>query len=236
MASPNEAPQGGESDTARNVAVATVAVAIVGVAILVGVLLNRSNKDVQPADSSTPAAATTRNPYAAVPVATAGATQPHAEGDDCSHDHVAMRWQRREDKWVCAAPGLVSADHRVGDDCSHDGLLAHWVIGAGPAWACATIPAPDAGAAAPPQPAPQPVEAPAPVPHRPPPVAERPAPPPVAERPAPPPEAERPAPPPEAERPAPAPVPQPPPPPPPVFQLPPIQLPPIFPLPPAPRR
>ncbi|MGF6887727.1 hypothetical protein ABIA39_006168 [Nocardia sp. GAS34] len=227
MASPNEAPQDGESDTARNVAVATVAIAIVGVAILVGVLLNRSNKDVQPADSSTPAAATTRNPYAAVPVAAAGATQPHAEGDDCSHDHVAMRWQRRDNKWVCAAPGLVSADHRVGDDCSHDGLVAHWVIGAGPAWACATVPAPPPDAAAPPQPVQQPEAVEAPAPHRPPPVAERPAPPPVAEHPAPPP---------QVERPAPAPAPEAPPPPPPIFQLPPIQLPPIFPLPPAPPR
>jgi hypothetical protein len=228
MASPNEPPQDGESNTARYVAVATVAIAIVGVAILVGVLLNRSNKDVQPADSSTSAAAATRDPYAAVPVVTAGAIQPHAEGDDCSHDHVATRWQRRDNKWVCAPPGLVSADHRVGDDCSHDGLVAHWVIGAGPAWACATVTAPDADAAAPPQPAPRPEAVEAPAPHRPPPVAERPASPPVADHPAPPPEAERPGP--------PAVVPAAPPPPPPIFQLPPIQLPQIFPLPPAPRR
>lgn len=224
MASPNIAEESddhlrrGGGSAARNVAVAAVAVGIVGVAVLVGVLLSRSDKDIQSADPST---SVTRPPgrYDAVPVAAPGVAQPHVEGEDCSHDHVAARWQRRDNRWVCAPPGLVSSEHRVGDDCSHDGLLAHWVIGAGPAWACAPVDQPVVAGPPPPAPeAPVVVQAPSP------PVAERPAPPPrVAEPPAPPVVA------PEAP-----PRPPPPPPPPPPFQLPPIQLPPFL-LPPPPR-
>ncbi len=227
MASPNNAQDsepGSQSNAARRLAFVGIAVVIVVIATLVGVLFHRSQKDGQPVRPSFVAPTTTAAPTggqatgpAAVPIAPPGFPQPHTEGEDCSHDHIATRWQRRDGQWVCAAPGLVSGDHRVGDDCSHGDLTAHWVIGPGPAWLCAPNPGQDAGSPSPPSP-PAPVAADGPVPAPAPDQYQAPV--------------QAPAPAPEPPPWAPAPEP----PPPPVFELPPIQLPPIFQFPPPPLR
>ncbi|WP_194290103.1 hypothetical protein [Nocardia macrotermitis] len=115
---------------------AVAAVAVLAVAIVVGVLALRSGQDVRStADDAT--VTTSAEPVVrtdGVP----GAGKPHQEGDDCSHDYISARWQQRDGRWVCAPPGIMSTIHRVGDDCSHDDLIAQWVVGPGPAWLCQT--------------------------------------------------------------------------------------------------
>ncbi|WP_067900534.1 hypothetical protein [Nocardia vaccinii] len=138
MASPESGqenePSDGERDGGKYMAVA--AVAVLAVAVVVGVLAVRSQQDVR-----STAADTTVSPSAQPVVRTEGvpgAGKPHQEGDDCSHDYIAARWQQRDGRWVCAPPGIMSSVHRAGEDCSHDGLVAQWVVGPGPAWLCQT--------------------------------------------------------------------------------------------------
>ncbi len=235
MASPNSEqqsePPDGESQAAPRVALVTAGAVVVAIAAAIGVLFYRSGKDVTVTNPS-PVASTKIVGPADVPIAPPGAPQPHTEGEDCSHDYIAMRWQQRNGRWVCAAPGLVSNDHRVGDDCSHEDIDARWVIGPGPAWAC--VPrgqGADVGAPTPP-PAPRtgPQHPPGPPPPAPPPAAPEPevAPPAQDSPPAPEPRF-APGPPAAPEPPRPAPEPPPPPLP---FQLP-FQLP-VLPFPPPP--
>ncbi|MFF3569836.1 hypothetical protein ACFYXQ_18850 [Nocardia jiangxiensis] len=138
MASPeigqeNEPPDG-ERGGGKYMAVA--AVAVLAVAVVVGVLAVRSEQGVRSTSADT-TVTVSEGPVVrteGVP----GAGKPHQEGDDCSHDFIAARWQQRDGRWVCAPPGIMSSIHHEGEDCSHGDLIAQWVVGPGPAWLCQT--------------------------------------------------------------------------------------------------
>lgn len=224
MASPeigqeNEPPDG-ERGGGKYMAVA--AVAVLAVAVVVGVLAVRSEQGVRSTSAAT--TVTVSEEPVVRTEGVPGAGKPHQEGDDCSHDFIAARWQQRDGRWVCAPPGIMSSIHHEGEDCSHGDLVAQWVVGPGPAWLCQTqrrvtteAPAPAPGVPTRPHTVQQAPVQQAPV-HVPPPA---PAPAPVITQP---------------PAPAPAPAPRPAPAPPPALPELPFQLPQIpFPLPPPPR-
>jgi hypothetical protein len=114
----------GNGAVTRTVAISAVAVAIVAVAALIGVLFDRSGKDVDPESvAATGAIAESQSP------------DGRHNGDDCSQDGASGQWTVRNSHWECT-PLVRMEDHRLGEDCSHDGLVAQWGLVVGRGWEC----------------------------------------------------------------------------------------------------
>ncbi|WP_019931072.1 hypothetical protein [Nocardia sp. BMG111209] len=114
----------GNSTTTRTVAIVAVAVAIVAVAALIGVLFDRSGKDVDP-----------QSVAATGEIGNGPAGDGRHNGDDCAEDEVTGQWAVRNGHWECL-PLVRMEEHRLGEDCSHDGLVAQWGLVVGRGWEC----------------------------------------------------------------------------------------------------